>query len=238
MVDLLYVAHNRLAYSQATFSALIANTNWEHVKKLHVLDDASTDGTWDYISGIDGMIWDVPVSSEPYAMTHQFGGPVAAMNYALDHCETDVLVKTDSDLLLCPGWLDALLGVIDSAPQLDALGFEAGFGEGLAPAAAPRSFLDARYIGGIGAFRTRIFSRHRPRPHERFFGLTEFWRRHARCGWLTPDLPCVLLDHLPFEPWRSLAAEYVGRGWSRGWPAYPESMRDYWAWAFDAEAVA
>jgi GT2 family glycosyltransferase len=225
MVDLVYVAHNRLQFTQATFGALRGNTNWDRVNRLHVTDDRSRDGTYEYLAtAVRGMPGPTSLTSS------RFGGPVAALNYALDHCETDVLVKVDNDLLVCPGWLDALLDVLDSAPQLDALGFEAGFGEGLAPAAAPRSFLDARYIGGIGAFRTRIFSRHRPRPHERFFGLTEFWRRHARCGWVTPDLPCVLLDHLPFEPWRSLAESYVKRGWSRSWPAYPESMEPYWSW--------
>lgn len=231
--DLVYVAHNRLAFTEATFAALLDNTNWDRVGLLHICDDASTDGTREYLA----EQIDIAPTNRMFT-SHTFGGPVAAMNYALDHCKTDVFVKIDNDLLVCPDWLDALLDVLDAAAQLDALGFEPGFGQGLAPADASRSFVDARYVGGLGAFRTRVFAQHRPRPHERFFGLTEFWRRHARCGWLSPDLPCVLLDHLPFDPWRSLAAEYVERGWSRAWSAYPAEMRDYWAWAFDAEAVA
>ncbi len=170
-------------------------------------------------------------------VSERFGGPVAAMNYALDHMDTDVLVKVDNDLLACPGWLDALLDVLTSHPQVDVLGFEAGFGQGLAPADSPRTILPARHVGGLGAFCKRLFAQRRPVQHETFFGMTQFMVRNAHCGWLSPDLPCVLLDHLPFEPWRSLTREYVARGWSRQWSEYPERMRDYWAWAFD-EAVA
>jgi hypothetical protein len=235
-VDLLYVAHNRLAFTQTTFPALLANTNWDLVAKLHVLDDRSSDGTWGYLSGVEGGIWDAPRTSSPYAQTDEFGGPVAAMNYAVDHAETDVLVKVDNDILLCPDWLDELVLVLSENPQLDVLGMEAAFGEGLAPADAERSFVKARHVGGI---RTRIFGGRRPRAHglNGMFGWTDFMRHHAVCGWLSPDLPCPLLDHLPFEPWLSLSAEYVARGWSRSWPAYPESMAAYWEWAF-AETTA
>ncbi len=236
MVDLLYVAHNRLAFTQATFPALVANTNWDLVRHLHVLDDLSTDGTAGYLAAEVSELYAATGMKIDY-VSQRFGGPVAAMNYALDRCEPGALVKVDSDLLLCPGWLDALLDVLTVNEQLDVLGFEAGFGVGLAPADAERTFYEAAHVGGIGAFRTRAFAQSRPRPHERFFGWTDWQRKHARCGWLTPDLPCVLLDHLPFEPWRSLALEYVERGWSRAWPAYPESMREWWAWAFE-EAVA
>lgn len=238
MIDLLYVAHNRLAFTEATFPALLANTNWELVQKLHVLDDASTDGTFEFLSG--------QVSDFYYATgmkinrtSEVFGGPVRALNHAYAHAETDVLVKIDNDLLLCPGWLDALLAVLAKDARLDVLGFEAGFGEGLAPADAERTSYEARHVGGIGAIRTRIFRGKRPRAHGQngMFGWTDFMRHHAVCGWLTPDLPCPLLDHLPFEPWVSLAAEYCARGWSRSWPTYPEVMAPYWEWAF-AETAA
>lgn len=233
-VDLLYVAHNRLRYTQETFPALLANTNWELVEKLHVLDDDSTDGTAGY------LLSEVTEFYNRHDMTidctsQRFGGPVAAMNQAVKRCETDVLVKVDSDLLLCPGWLDALLTVLWANPRLDILGFEADFAPPLAPADAPRDYRPARHVGGIGAFRTRIFKKRRPTGHGTWFGLTDFQRHHAECGWLSPDLPCPLLDHLPFEPWRSLAAEYVERGWSRSWPAYSETMAAYWDWHFARE---
>ncbi len=235
MVDLLYVAHNRLAFTEATFPALVAHTNWDLVHSAWILDDASIDGTADYLAN---AVFDIPC--KPYFAPFKpgaLGGPVAAMNYALDHMDTDVLVKVDNDLLVCPGWLDSLLDVLTAHPGLDVLGFEAGFGDAVAPADTPRTARPARHVGGLGAFRKRLFAQRRPVQHETFFGMTQFMVRNAHCGWLSPALPCVLLDHLPFEPWRSLTREYVERGWSRQWSEYPERMRDYWAWAFD-EAVA
>jgi len=229
MVDLLFTAHNRLAFTQATFPALLANTNWERVSHLYVLDDLSEDGTAEYLCSEVAEFYD-HTGMKTDCISDRFGGPVAAMNYALDHGDSDVLVKCDNDLLVCPGWLDALLDVLDAAPELDVLGFEAEFGDGLAPAGAARTYREASHCGGVGAFRVRAFARHRPKGHDRYFGLTEFQRRFAKCGWLVPDLPCPLLDHLPFDPWRSLAEEYVARGWSRSWPAYPYSMDAYWLW--------
>jgi GT2 family glycosyltransferase len=225
---LLYTSHNRREFVEATFPALIANTNWERVAHLYVLDDLSEDGTAEFLCSEVAEFYD-RTGMKTDCISDRFGGPVAAMNYALDHGDSDVLVKVDNDLLVCPGWLDALLDVLERSPDLDVLGFEAGFGDGLAPASAPRAYREASHCGGVGAFRVRAFARHRPKQHDRFFGLTEHMRHHARCGWLTPDLPCVLLDHLPFEPWISLTQEYRARGWSRTWPVYPESMAEYWA---------
>lgn len=231
MIDLLYVSHNRLEFTRATFAALIANTNWDLVRRLQVLDDESVDGTWDALERqVAGLYTQAAIEVD--CVRARFGGPVAAMNRALDNLATETLVKIDNDVLVCPGWLDALLEVLAAHPRIDVLGFEAGFGDGLADSAAARTVIEARHVGGIGAFRARAFAHSRPNGHgERgMFGWTDWQRHNARCGWLTPDLPCPLLDHLPFDPWRSLAAEYVRRGWSRAWPAYPESMEPYWSW--------
>jgi len=228
-VDLLYVAHNRLRFTQATFAALIENTNWRRVENLYVIDDASTDGTNEFLLNS----FDNAAPTKRIFTSGPFGGPVAVMNRALDWAETSVLVKIDNDVLVCPGWLDALLDVLDAAPELDVLGFEAGFGDGLAAAEAPRTWRLASHIGGVGAYRTRIFEKRRPVAHDRYFGLTEFLRRYAKCGWLCPDIPAPLLDHLPFEPWLSLTTEYVKAGWSRAWPTYGPEFEPYWSWWSD-----
>ena len=236
-VTLLFTAHNRLAFVQASFDALLEHTDWTLVDRLIVLDDASTDGTAEWLAakvrdfyGRTGIRCDYE--------TAPFGGPVAAMNRALDLGCASVLAKIDSDVIVCPGWLDAMLEPLRNHPHVDALGMEPDFGETVAPVDELRSVLAASHIGGVGLIRTRVFASARPRPTSRFGGWTEFQERHVTAGWVTPDLPVFLLDHLPFEPWRSLAREYVARGWSRAWPAYPERMESYWAWWSRAHAEA
>lgn len=225
MLDILYVTHNRLEYTHASFQALLVNTDWDLVNELYVVDDLSVDGTYDYL---DRKLEDSPV--EATLMRKDFGGPVAAMNWMLDRTEATVFAKVDNDLIVPPGWLGTMLGVIENNPDLDALGTEPGFAHPLQPDYVARGYMPASHIGGQGLFRTRPFARRRPKPHDRFFGLTQFQRKTMRCGWVNPDIAAFNLDHLPFDPWRSLADEYVRRGWSRPWGPYAKSMSDYWDW--------
>lgn len=232
MLDLLYVSHNRREFTEVTFATLLENTDWNHVNRLFVLDDRSTDGTYEHLAHA------VRESPVPTTLTQErFGGPVAALNHALDRTKADVLGKIDNDTMLPPGWLDTLLAVLDANDHLDALGMEPGFAKPLGTEVPLPSYLPARHIGGQGLFGTRAFARRRPHPRERFFGMTSFMQRYMNCGWINPDIAAFNLDHVPEEPWQSLADEYVRKGWSRAWSTYNPSMRDYWAWAFD-EVVA
>lgn len=240
-LSLLFTAHNRRAFVEASFETLLQNTNWDLVDRLIVLDDNSTDGTADWLAAEVSDFYGRIGFAADYE-TRPFGGPVAAMNHALDLAPCDLLAKIDSDVIVCPGWLDAMLEVLGLNPQLDALGMEPGFGgyDGtIPPVDEVHAVRWASHIGGVGVFRSRVFAEERPRGYDTFHGLTQHWQKHAACGWISPDLPVFLLDHLPVEPWRSLAREYVAAGWSRKWPAYPESWAPYWTWwTGDREAVA
>lgn len=236
MVDLLFTAHNRRAFTEASFAALLEHTDWTLVSHLIVLDDDSIDGTAEWLAaetsdfyGRTGQVCDY--------QTARFGGPVAMLNRALSIGGAPLIAKVDNDVIVCPGWLETMVGVLDAAPELDALGMEPGFASPVVPLDEPRGYKPAPHIGGVGVFRRRVF-RHRPRGHDRFFGMTEHWQRFAVCGWVDPDLPVFLLDHCPVEPWRSLAAEYVARGWSRPWPLYDEAMSGYWSWFTERAAAA
>jgi cellulose synthase/poly-beta-1,6-N-acetylglucosamine synthase-like glycosyltransferase len=235
MIDLMFTAHNRRAYVEATFEALRVNTNWELISRLHVVDDRSTDGTYEHLAA---AVREIPI---PVTLTSsRFGGPVAAMNHVLDQTKADLLGKVDSDCVVCPGWLEHMLATVNAHPQIDGLGMEPGFAAPVAPLDVARTVKPARWIGGLGIFRTRVFARRRPVQSERFFGLTNHWRRFAVTAWVDPDLPVFLLDHLPIEPWTSLAREYLRKGWSREWPdKYPPEMAAYYDWwVRDQAAVA
>ncbi len=224
-VDLMFLAHNRLAFTVASMDALLDNTNWESVRYLYIVDDNSIDGTYEYLTEVNRL---APTSSS--FISGKYGGPVAAMNEVLDRTDATVLAKIDNDLIVPPGWLDTMLEVLDDNPQLDAIGMEPGFAGFVEPINVKRTYLPARWIGGQGLFRTRVFANRRPKARERWFGLTQFQRKHVNAGWVDPDIPAFNLDHLPVEPWRSFAAEYVERGWSRAWSPYSPAMRQYWLW--------
>lgn len=228
MIDLLYTSHNRLEFTMASFDALAANTNWKLVNRLLVVDDDSKDGTYGFLAG---AVRSIGCNA---SLAHgEFGGPVASMNHALDRSTADVLAKIDNDVIVCPGWLDEMSLALEANPGIDALGMEPGFGERFAGGhpAGLRSCAPARWIGGVGLIRTRVFARARPKPDNRFFGWTRFQRERVRAAWITPDLPVFLLDHLPFDPWRSLTAKYVRNGWARSWDhVYPPEWSSYWSW--------
>jgi glycosyltransferase involved in cell wall biosynthesis len=224
-VDLLYVAHNRLAFVEATFATLRENTDWSQVSRLHVVDDHSTDGTLQYL---DAAVRGFPC---PTTFTSgRFGGPVAAMNHVLDRSDADVLAKIDNDLIVCSTWLEHMLATLNANPEVDALGMEPGFAEPVASLDSARTAKPARWIGGQGLIRTRVFAKQRPLASERWFGWTSFQRRWVKAAWISPDLPCFNLDHLPFEPWLSLTAGYVRKGWQRPWSPYPTEMNAAWEW--------
>ncbi len=233
MIDIHFCAYNRRTYTDCSLSTLAENTDWSLVNHLYITDDNSTDGTSEYLLDVFRYL---PVQAT--LLRNPFGGPVAAMNAVLDRTNAEIFAKVDSDLILPPGWLDTMLTVMEEYPELDALGTEPGFAPPLQPPDIARGYKPGPHIGGQGLFRTRAFRRRRPQQHNTFFGLTEFQKRYMTAGWIDPDIASFNLDHLPCDPWRSLAADYVANGWSRAWSSYDLSFRDYWIWWTAAQVAA
>ncbi len=229
MIDILFVAHNRLAYTRQAFAALLTNTDWSQVGRLCIADDASSDGTAEYLANAP-----LAAAAERVWSEGPLGGPVAAMNWFLslprDH---EGFAKIDNDILVPPGWLEQALPTFDANLDVDVLGL--GYREEPRPKmrAGGRGIERARHIGGVGLMRRRIFDVCRPVANGRF-GWTEWQCAHADIGkgWLSPPLPIVELDRLPASvgPWRGLAEEYAERGWQRLWDPYPPEAERYWSW--------
>lgn len=258
MIDVLFVAYNRLAYTRESFDALIAYTNWAKVARLYVSDDGSTDGTWEWLSEAFTRV-PVPVVARLGPSAQR--GPVAAMNWYLDDpsvvpCETcklsgvldgepcwrcqgtlqakvEMFAKVDNDMVVCHDWLDEMLNVTSRNPHIDILGMEPMIGPPM-PGRERRGFEEARHIGGKGLIRIRSFERCRPTPSgvNGYQGFTQWQVHHPDVvkAWIRPELPVFGLDQLPFEPWRSLREEYVGEGWQRRWGEYDERQNAYWSW--------
>jgi glycosyltransferase involved in cell wall biosynthesis len=244
-VDVVYLARNRLAYTKASFEALLANTDWDLVERLLVYDDSSEDGTAEWLLE---AVKDKPQLAQLSAIgvfarhgsgsleagTHEpiWGSPVAIMNDYLSRAGADTFAKVDNDVIVPPRWLGEATRVMDANPGLDLLGLAAIKGP---PAAgrARRKPAPAKHIGGVGLMRRRAFECCRPVPKGRF-GFTEWQIRHelVEKAWISPDLPTFELDRIPVEPWRSLAVEYRRQGWQRphGWDEYPADASAYWSW--------
>jgi GT2 family glycosyltransferase/SAM-dependent methyltransferase len=225
-VDLLYLAYNRLEFTRETFTALVANTDWQFVHELHAYDDGSQDGTCEWLEQAVGQV-PVPVRFE----RTRFRSPPASTVYFFRNATAPVLAKTDSDAMLPPGWLAQGLAVLDRHPELEMLGIEAMNPLDPDPAAV-RGYTPAEFISGLGFYLRAAFRRGYPTPYEKYFGLEEWQVAQGPGlvrGWIAPALSVFLLDRHPHEPWASLSADYVRRGWQRAWPKYPTDST-LWAW--------
>ena len=236
MLDILFLTWNRKGFTEQAFKCLLENTDWAQVDRLYVLDNNSTDGTYKWLAE---SVNRVPVTTVLRSV--QFDSPVASMNDYIGNGSAEWFVKLDNDTCVPPGYLDHLLAVRDSTPGIDLLGMEAGMtvvsgrdpGYGDPDFDGIYRFEPSSHIGGIGLMRRAAFTGARMLPQARGrFGFTE-WQHEIKPtrGWITPDLPVVLLDRLPFDPWLALSASYVNHGWQRDWPKWSAGwMRWAWEW--------
>jgi glycosyltransferase involved in cell wall biosynthesis len=232
-IDVIYCAWNRLAYTARTFELLLQNTAWERVRRLHVYDDGSTDGTLDYLAA---RIHQCPGA---YVLHDRNPGdptsPVAAMNdYLLERSDgADYFAKVDNDIAMPAGWLDQAAEIMDYAGgSLDLLGLAAGW-NGSGPGETP-GWQHATHIGGVGLMRVGAFTPARmPIGYEGRQGFTQWQHRHpVRAGWITPDVQAVQLDLVPADPYQTLGNEYRRVGWQRRWPPYAHEA-EHWKWVLE-----
>jgi glycosyltransferase involved in cell wall biosynthesis len=234
VIDILYSCWNRRRFVEASLACLAANTDWDKVARLVIYDDGSDDGTREVL---DALTRRVPVPTVVRA--EQAIGPVGIMlRHIADGDSADWFAKIDSDVCVPPGWLEAMTDVLDRHPKIELLGMEAGMTEVPGRDGAPideHGIQICTHIGGVGLFNRRTFIGGPIMRADGRNGLTEFQHevRPPR-AWVTPDLPVVLLDRLPFEPWVSLSEDYVARGWQREWPKWdPDWMQWAWEWFAD-----
>ena len=232
LTDILYLAKGRLQFTQHTFPALLENTNWDLVNQLVVYDDGSSkrDRNW-----LAKAVNESGVNHKFRVTT--FGSPVAVMNDYLDHTRADVFAKIDNDIVVCPDWLDNMLGVMERNPTLGLLGMEPGMGGGGTTIGVPDGW-DGVYreepcshIGGVGLFRVKVMQRYpRARPNGRFGGTEWQHKYRPERSWITPDLQVFGIDRVPVEPWVSYSQDFIDREVQRPWNTYPKEMGWYWEW--------
>ena len=232
LIDVLYVACNRRAFTEHTLDMLIDNTAWPLVNKLWLWDDGSTDGT-------DSVLEAAALNRQPGQPVIEFvrtkyGSPVEVMNDLVSRTNSGRFVKIDNDIVVPPGYLEALCQAWNDSPvPLDALGMEGG--RIMIP---PDGFdgvyttEEARWIGGVGMIRTGALGERPQLFANGRFGWTEFQRDYGlSCAWISPDLAVTELSRIPFEPWSSHSMEYRHAEIERPWPKYHERW-GYWYWSW------
>lgn len=228
MVDLMFVARNRFEFSKMALETMARNTNFKLAKSVTVYDDMSVDGSSDWFMEFCKK-WTFSYVRKP------FNSVVKVMREAIQAGRARYLVKLDNDVMVPHGWLDVCVDQLERNAHIDLLGIEAM--HAIEPnMAAIRRCDPALHIGGIGLFRMDAFERGGlPQVQaNQFNGFTEWqgWNRHhVTPAWLVPSIPVCLLDHVPFEPWRGLKAQYIDKGWQRyGWGEYPAEKSALWEW--------
>jgi hypothetical protein len=218
MIDLIYLTRNRLEFTRKSLETLLVNTKWTLIRNMWIYDDGSTDGTLEFVEGVT-----LPVSGG--VVRTECDSPVAIMNeFLTTKSPAPMFAKIDNDTMVPPGWLETCIGLMDGT---DLLGIESMHETG----PGHRRAIPAQYIGGIGLMRTAAFRHSIPEPQGRF-GFTAWQDRSpdVRKAWISPSLPVCLLDRVPFDPWKSLSADYVSKGWQRPWELYENSKSALWEW--------
>jgi hypothetical protein len=233
-VDILYLCHGRLEFTKATLPALLQNTDWSRVSEFVVYNDAAPDHplTYDYLHETALDVYEGMTVRDT-----NIGSPVGVMNHFLARSKAKMFAKIDNDIVVPPGWLETMLSVLETDPELMLLGMEPGM-SGVPPwmpgddPLVCHTYMPATHIGGVGLMRRKAFDQHpAPVPDGRF-GFTEWQHTFEPVrGWIQPDLRCFPLDMIPADPWPAVTAAYKKvPGLQRDWATYGEAMSCYWEW--------
>lgn len=220
IIDILFLAWNRLEFTRLSVMALLVSTDWTAVRSLWLYDDGSTDGTLE-------LLQRVKAPCETHLVQSCLRSPVAIMNWFITEVKPEVFAKIDNDTMLPLFWLEECTAAMVRHPHVDLLGIEPMYE--CQPGQVERECVRASHIGGIGLMRGRVFDT-LPVPNK-VFGFTGWQKQRPEVikAWLRPALPVVLLNKLPIEPWHSLSVKYRAMGWQRPWETYTENDRQLWA---------
>jgi len=220
--DLMFLAKNRLRFTQESFSWLRRNTNWDLIDNFVVYDDGSTDGTAEWL-------WEQTTKLNATFRQTNFGSGLQAGNDFVARSKADFVAKLDNDAMYPPNWLDMSLGVMQSHPELQMLGLE-WMG---APGDLPYTYYEIADADGLWIARGDIFHKgNLPVVTDVYFGMHPWVSNNGiKSGRIKPSIPVFLLDRLPMDPWRSLSKEYTSKGWQRDvFPLYSADMSHLWDW--------
>jgi GT2 family glycosyltransferase len=108
-VSVIVVTYNNLVFTRMCLGTLLGNTDWPNFEVI-VIDNASTDGTAEYLRDVARRNAGVRV-----VINEHNRGFAAANNQGLAMATGDVLVLLNNDTMVPPGWLGRLVGHLEDA---------------------------------------------------------------------------------------------------------------------------
>jgi len=259
MIDILFCAHGRPEFTEASFHQLIRTLQpFKAAVRLMIYTDGDTSFQFRHnMAAAEDRFHTV------YEM-EKHGGPVACMNHYLrTHSrEAEFFAKIDNDAIVPPGWLLECVAVMKKNPELAILGLEppasrtvVGTPERIAEVHREAhvhwpeligdhscGYARTDTVGGIFFGRVIHFmGRALPIPSGTRGGFTAWQQSISKpsalnhspmvIGWIVPPLKLFLLDRLPMEPWAGLSAKYESTGAQRPWTRYePLREPELWGW--------
>lgn len=194
-IDLVFITYNRLHYTQLSLGSILADSTEDF--SLTIWDNASTDGTPEYLKGLkDPRIKEIVFSRENVGQT-------AAVNHVWSESKADLIGKLDNDCIVTPGWTRTLgkahfdiemLGVIACWHFL-LEDFDLERARRKVQTIAGHQIFRHPWTCGTGLLIKRdTFQRMGPLRDK---ATTDYWLKMARAGYINGFYyPLVLQDHM------------------------------------------
>jgi ADP-heptose:LPS heptosyltransferase/GT2 family glycosyltransferase len=110
------VCHNRLELTRACLASVRQHSR---DYELIITDNASTDGTADYLRDLVAKAAGLRITVVANPTNQGFNTPC---NHALTLARGEFFVTLNNDMVVCPGWLEGLRGPFDKDPLMGATG--------------------------------------------------------------------------------------------------------------------
>jgi GT2 family glycosyltransferase/CDP-glycerol glycerophosphotransferase (TagB/SpsB family) len=115
LVSIIVLTHNQLEYTKKCFDSIAKFTPEPY--ELIVVDNASTDGTVEYIKG-----WKESHPNCKVVFNSENRGFAAGINQGILLAEGNFILLLNNDTVVTPGWLGKMLRCINEAPNIGIVG--------------------------------------------------------------------------------------------------------------------
>jgi len=115
LTSIIVLAHNQLEHTRNCVASLLAHTRAPF--EVIFVDNASTDGTAEYLAGLRDRHPNVKVISNRKNL-----GFAAGNNQGLAVAKGEVLVLLNNDTLVTPGWIEGMTAVLDADASVGLVG--------------------------------------------------------------------------------------------------------------------